>query len=204
MSMQISVPTLVLAAALTLSLAACTPSAPGSQDAAQEHARATTEDPAQAVDHADHAPPADHADHADHAAPADTSEHDHHDGHEMSESVALPATPWATDAPLRANMRLIRDAVDSLEHYEQGHIDATQAAQLGTDIQNAVNTMFAECKLEAEADAALHGLLATFMVGARAVRTEAELPTQAIAQMREALTRYPLVFDDPQWLHDGH
>ncbi|MCO5094739.1 MAG: hypothetical protein M9960_05935 [Xanthomonadaceae bacterium] len=202
MSMRILVPFLALAAA-ALTLPACSPSAPQNQEAAQQQAQATPEDRAPAVDHADHAPPADSADHADHAAPADASEHDHHDGHAMSEPVALPDTPWATDPPLRANMRLIRSAVDTLEHYEHGHIDAAQAATLGTDIQNAVNTMFAECKLEAEADAALHGLLATFMVGAKAVRTEAEPPAQAIAQMREALALYPQMFDDPQWPQDA-
>lgn len=144
---------------------------------------------AQSTTHDDHHAHAAHVDHAEHA------EHEHH-GHG---SDALPATPWATDAPLRENMRRVRKAVGSLEHYEHGHLDAAEAAKLAGDIQDAVNAMFANCKLEAEADAALHGLLANFITGARAVRTEAEVPTEAIAKMREALARYPLMFDDPAW-----
>ncbi|HPA02020.1 MAG TPA: DnrO protein [Chiayiivirga sp.] len=133
-----------------------------------------------------------HQEHADHAHPAAT------------DPAALPATPWATDAPLRENMRLIRQAVEGLAHYEMGHLSAQQAGDLADEIRNAVNAMFANCKLEAEADAALHGLLATFLAGANEVRTQSQPPSQAIARMRESLDRYPKLFDDPHWLHEGH
>lgn len=182
MSMRPIVPILVLVSAAALAPL----TAPAQSDAGHAHAEHTH---------------AHHADHTDHSNQADHSNHAAHDAH--GASVALPATPWVTDAPLRENMRRIRRAVDGLAHYEHGHLNAAQASELAGNIQNAINTMFAECKLEAEADAALHGLLATFMAGAKAVRTEAEPPAQAIAQMREALALYPQMFDDPQWLQDA-
>ncbi len=182
MSMRPIVPILVLASAAALAPLA----APAQSDAGHAHA-----------EHAQHAEHANHAEHSDHASHADHSDHAAHGA-----SAALPVTPWATDAPLRENMRRIRRAVDGLAHYEHGHLNAAQAGELASTIQNAINAMFANCKLDAEADAALHGLLATFMTGAKAVQTEAQPPSQAIAQMREALARYPQMFNDPEWAQD--
>ena len=48
------------------------------------------------------------------------------------------------------------------------------------------------------------GLLATFLAGANEVRTQSQPPSQAIVRMRESLDRYPKLFDDPHWLHEGH
>ncbi len=176
MSMRTFVPSLILAATMTpLALAAQAHSGSGHEHPA-EHGHI-------------HAANHDHADHAAHAA---------------GDPASLPSTPWATDAPLRENMRYVREAVEGLAHYEHGHLSAAQAADLATSIQDAVNAMFTHCTLEAEADAALHGLLATFIAGARAVHTEAQVPSGAIARMREALARYPLMFDDPDWLHEAH
>jgi len=68
-----------------------------------------------------------------------------------------------------------------------------------TLIDDAIAGMFAGCKLEADADVALHGLLAEFMAGAEAVRTSPQVPVAEIARMRQALARYPQLFDDPRW-----
>ena len=62
----------------------------------------------------------------------------------------------------------------------------------------AIADMIADCNLVPEADASLHGLLATFIAGATAARdgrfTQAEL-----VPMQEALVQYPQRFDDPTW-----
>ena len=125
-----------------------------------------------------------HAAHAAHATHAPTA--------------ATPAQRWATDASLRDGMRRIRQATQALEHYEHGHMDAVQARNVATLIDAAVNDMLANCKLKPDADAALHGLLAKFLAGAKALRESRETPA-AIAGMRAALVRYPQLFDDPEW-----
>lgn len=111
----------------------------------------------------------------------------------------VPASRWATDASLRDGMRRIHNAVDALGHYEHGHMDAAQAANVAEQIDAAVGDMVADCSLTPDADIALHGLLAEFLAGAKALRESSEPPTAAIAEMRDALARYPRLFDDPQW-----
>ena len=63
------------------------------------------------------------------AAPAmaqSAAHHDHaaHAAHDAQ--VKAPAQRWATDAPLRAGMRNLREATETLNHYEMGHLDDTQ------------------------------------------------------------------------------
>ena len=105
---------------------------------------------------------------------------------------------WATDPPLRDGMRRVRQAVRALEHYQHGHLDAVQTAHVASLIDGAVNGMIANCKLEPDADAALHGLLAKFLVGASAARSGQNVAV-ALADMQGALKQYPLLFDDPAW-----
>ena len=126
--------------------------------------------------------------------------HDAHATHTVQPAAATtPAQRWATDAPLRAGMRSIRQAVQALDHYEHGHMDATQAHNTAQQIDTAVNQMIAQCKLKPDADAALHGLLVKFIAGAKAVRESQEAPLPQINAMREALLQYPQLFNDPGW-----
>jgi len=140
------------------------------------------------------------------ALPAAAQSHDAHAAHTHAmpaTAVATPAQHWASDAALREGMRKIRTAVQGLEHYEHGHMGLTQASATVALVDEAVAGIFADCKLEADADVALHGLLAEFMAGAEAVRTSPQVPVEEIARMREALARYPQLFDDPQWDADA-
>jgi len=126
--------------------------------------------------------------------------HDAHATHTVQPAAATtPAQRWATDAPLRAGMRSIRQAVQALDHYEHGHMDATQAHNTAQQIDTAVNQMIAQCKLKPDADAALHGLLVKFIAGAKAVRESQDTPMPQINAMREALVQYPQLFNDPGW-----
>ncbi|SBV37031.1 DnrO protein [uncultured Stenotrophomonas sp.] len=126
--------------------------------------------------------------------------HDHaHAAHTPQAPAAAPAQQWPSDASLREGMRRIRVAVQGLEHYEHGHIGIAQASATTTLIDEAIAGMFAGCKLEPDADVVLHGLLAEFMAGAEAVRTSPQVPVAEIARMRQALARYPQLFDDPRW-----
>lgn len=140
------------------------------------------------------------------AAPASAQSAAHHDhaahaGHDAKPQV--PAQRWATDAPLRAGMRNLRESTETLNHYEMGHLDDVQRDNAVEKIDAAIKDMIANCKLKPEADAALHGLLAKFIAGASAARagkfTKAEL-----APMQEALVLYPQMFDDRDWSEAAH
>lgn len=136
------------------------------------------------------------------------SAHDAHAAHShaahAADSAPAPAQRWATDAPLREGMRSIRQAVQALSHYEHGHMDAAQARNTVQHIDDAVNGMIAACKLEPDADAALHGLLVKFLAGAKAVRESEQAPAAAIEDMRAALVRYPQLFEDAEWNKVAH
>ncbi|HRQ64158.1 MAG TPA: hypothetical protein PKZ76_04715 [Xanthomonadaceae bacterium] len=144
-----------------------------------------------------------HDDHDDHAgAQADKAvhEHDHHDD-------LLPGTlsldpdgrPWATDAPLREGMQRIRDAVAaSLSEHDHMGVDATAGVALAQQVDDAVAFLFANCRLEPEADANLHLLLAQ-MMGASAALRHGDNSGEGLVRLLAALDAYPRHFDHPGW-----
>lgn len=125
------------------------------------------------------------------------------DGHQhpAPDPAAAPTMPiqrWDTDVPLRIGMGKIRTVVDALQHYEHGHIKPGHVVLLATQIQGHVAYLVANCKLEPQADAALHVIIVALGSGAQALKDD---PTNssAIASMRQALQRYPRQFNDPGW-----
>ena len=120
--------------------------------------------------------------------------HEHHAPAAVSQEI--PAQRYATDAPLRKGMAEIRTAVDALGHYERGHMGAEQAATFAITIQEQIAYLVANCKLEPQADAALHGIIAKLGAGAQSLKTDPADLT-AVAPMREALADYQRTFDDP-------
>lgn len=130
------------------------------------------------------------------AAPQDV--HEHHAAPAAASAVAVPAQRWVPDAPLRAGIRRAYTAVDQLQHYEKGHMTASMAADRASEVEGAVTYMFANCKLTAEPDAALHGILVPLLGAAQALKTDPQ-DVEAVADMRAALARYPQYFDDPGW-----
>lgn len=112
---------------------------------------------------------------------------------------ATPAQRWATDVPLRTGMGKIRTAVDALQHYERGHMGPEQAVELATQIQQQIAYLVANCKLEPQADAALHVIIAELGATAQALKDNPS-DLSAIPAMRQALQHYPRQFNDPAWL----
>jgi hypothetical protein len=110
--------------------------------------------------------------------------------------ASAPASGWATDAPLREGMGRIRTSVAALDHSEHGHLGAEQTVTLAGNIEKDVNFLIANCKLDPDADAALHGIISKLLKGAHALKSNpADLA--AIAPMREAVAEYAATFDDP-------
>lgn len=161
--------------------------------------------PAHSCDHSaasGHSSHSSHADHASHAGHAAATGHSGHSGHAADEGPA--ATPlvkddhsrWAPDAPLVEGMAHVRDAVATLAHHELGHMGEAHVGALAGDIDTAIASMFANCKLQPEPDVALHGLLARLMAGTQALHAN---PADAapVADMRAAVQDYGRLFDDP-------
>lgn len=124
--------------------------------------------------------------------------HDSHAAHAASAAVQAPAQRWTPDAPLRAGMRRAHTAVAELAHYEMGHMSAPMAVDRATEVESAVTYMFANCKLSAEPDAALHGILVPLLTAAQALKAD-PAKVAAVADMRAAIAHYPQYFDDPGW-----
>ncbi|QOW24198.1 DnrO protein [Lysobacter sp. H23M47] len=137
-----------------------------------------------------------HASH-DHAT-HDQDAHAHADHHADAAVMPIPAdhVKWKPDAPLMEGMRRMREAMAGLHHHQMGHLNDTQVDQLATQVDEAAAYMFANCKLEAEPDIALHGVLARLMAGAEALHANPADPAP-VADMSAALADYPKLFDDP-------
>ena len=129
-------------------------------------------------------------------AQAVAQEHHHH----AAAPTAAPAAAqrWAPDAPLSEGMRRAHVAVDELRHYEMGHMSAPMAVDRATSVEEAVTYMFAHCKLAAEPDAALHGILVPLLSAAQALKADPK-KVGAVAEMRAAIAHYPQYFNDPGW-----
>ncbi len=136
------------------------------------------------------------------AATTMAQDHDAHAAHQHGNESAQTSTPavpgkrYATDATLRSGMAKIRQAVANLEHHEMGHLDVKQVAEIAGGIETQVQDLIANCKLEPEADQALHGIIGALLASAKTLREHPE-DAAPVAKLRDALAAYPNSFDDP-------
>ena len=114
------------------------------------------------------------------------------------DTVPVPAQRWTPDAPLREGIRRAHVAVDQLSHHEKGHMSDSMAVDRATEVEQAVMFMFANCKLSAEPDAALHGILVPLLAAAQSLKADPK-NVESVTEMREALSSYPRYFNDPGW-----
>ncbi|MHA3904206.1 hypothetical protein ACTPOE_11810 [Castellaniella sp. WN] len=127
--------------------------------------------------------------------------HDH--GH------ASPATPtldhgqkWAADVPLRQAMGNLRQAVArALPDAHAGTFSDASYDALGEQANRELAYIVENCKLEPQADAVLHVILADVVEGAGiAGGQQAGQPRAAgVVRLAEALNRYGAYFDHPGW-----
>ena len=96
---------------------------------------------------------------------------------------------WPADAPLRLGMRQIRAA----HAHPVG--SAADALALAKVIDDAIGYMIRNCALPADADAALHGVIAQLSGAASALRQGGDSRV-AISQVDTALARYAQLFDE--------
>lgn len=135
------------------------------------------------------------------AAQSEGQEHDHEAMHSSGElNLQRPDEgKWASDASLRQGMSELRSAFEPAhDAYRSGEFDTEQAVDLADAVEEAVNFMFANCRLPAEADAELHRLLAATLGAAKTLRRSDD-PHRGLHQLHRVLKAYPKYFEHQGW-----
>ncbi len=133
------------------------------------------------------------------SGPAIAEEHDHsHHGHEQAKLTLNHGMKWATDEPLREGMGRIAAAMET--HMNAAHgakIGADKNAALAKDINTQVNYIFQNCRLDKQADAVLHVILADVMEGSAVIEGKKPKTKQedGIKTVVRALENYSKHFD---------
>ena len=127
------------------------------------------------------------------AGPAAYGQAAHDHGHAASEAklVLNQGKKWETDAPLRQGMENIRSALGSRMKYEA----------LATKVSTEVAGIVQNCKLEPEADAQLHLVIADIMGGVEALegKVKGETRRAGAEKIARALEAYAEHFDHAGW-----
>lgn len=133
--------------------------------------------------------------------------------HEHSHGAAAPAPltlnngqKWITDDNLRLGMSRIRDALAAeLPAIRAGKASVKQYRSLAKKTNEQIEFMVQKCKLEPQADAMLHLLLADIIAGADAMQAKKGSEARKGAeQIAHALENYGAYFDHPGWHETKH
>jgi len=131
--------------------------------------------------------------------PAQAATHDHHAA--VPGKLALSnGQKWATDQPLRAGMARIRDSVEQqLGAAHSGKLTPADYQGLAAQVETEVAGIVANCKLEPEADAMLHLVIADLAEGAdtMAGKNPKLRRAQGLVKVAQAVNHYGSHFDDP-------
>jgi hypothetical protein len=140
--------------------------------------------------------------------------HEHEASHEHgaqggAELALNNGKQWETDEALRLGMTEIRVAVDMLTPaFHEGKLDQSLALQLHEVVSGSVNTMIEQCKLEPEADANLHVILAQ-LLSASSQLEASPMSAEGMPKLKAALENYGHYFNHVGWHgdeqeHAGH
>ncbi len=136
-----------------------------------------------------------------HAHDVDHNQHDAHSGHETQNATLSlnQGERWQTDEPLRKGMLEIRQAVEKAgTDSGTGELSAQQAEELTLALDGSVDFIIEQCKLEPEADANLHVILAEILSASGALKSEPHAE-DALARIHGALENYAHYFNHPDW-----
>lgn len=119
-----------------------------------------------------------HTDHEAHAAHA----------HDTAAPPLVNGQRWETDEALRTSMLQIRDAASQ-----------QQGAALASTTKAQVDYMITHCKLDSQADAALHDIISQLLTGADMLNKAPDSP-DGVERIQHALQQYPDYFNHPDFL----
>ncbi len=139
---------------------------------------------------------------------AQTAAHSH-DGAQPHTLSLNQGRKWATDEHLRDGMVRIRNLVEPrLGAAHAGKLTTVQYRQLATQVETEVGTIVANCKLDPEADAMLHLLIADLGAGADAMagKNTKLRPAPGLVKVAQAVNAYGSHFEHPGFapIHDLH
>lgn len=143
------------------------------------------------------------------AAPAaPTHKHDAHADHAAPATLQLNAgTKWETDEALRKAMASIRHSVEaSLHDIHENRLAAAGYGALARKVEGEVGKIVANCKLEPEADAQLHLIVADLLAGSEqmAGKVKKAKRQDGAVKVIGALEKYSTYFDDPNFKPIAH
>ena len=129
---------------------------------------------------------------------------DHHSHHGKStEQLTLNnGKKWATDDNLRQGMSRIREALTAeLPAIHSGKASAEQYRTLAKKVNEQVEFMVQNCKLDKDADAMLHLVLTELIAGADAMseRKSNKAKRHGAEKIAHALESYGAYFAHPGW-----
>lgn len=130
-------------------------------------------------------------------ATAPAHEHDHATAGKLSLDHG---SRWPTDETLRTGMSRIRALVEpQIGPIHAGKLSTAQYGDLAQQIESQVGYIVANCKLDPNADAMLHLVIADIGAGvdAMAGKTPTVRPAQGAAAVVVALNDYGRYFNDP-------
>ena len=125
-----------------------------------------------------------------------------HDAAGEAKLVLNQGKKWQTDAPLRQGMTNIRGAVaKDVKAIHAGKATPKQYEALAQKVTTEVAGIVQNCKLEPEADAQLHIVIAELMAGVEAMEGKAQGETRQAGAERvaKALNAYGEHFDHAGW-----
>ena len=135
-------------------------------------------------------------------ASAEIGAHQHAPGSSPSQLQLNAGKKWATDAPLRQGMENIRSAMaGALPAIHGNKLSVTQYRKLSQKVNSGVGTIVANCKLDAQADAQLHLIIADLLRGAETMqgKTKNARRQSGALLVLDALEKYAAYFDHPGW-----
>jgi hypothetical protein len=128
--------------------------------------------------------------------------HGHGPGAEQAKLTLNHGKKWQTDAPLRQGMENMRAALaGDLKTIHADKASAKQYEALAAKLEGEVAYVVQNCKLDPEADAQLHLVVAEVLGGAEAMKGKEQGVTRRAGTVRvvKALNEYGKYFDHPGW-----
>lgn len=139
------------------------------------------------------------------AMAAGAVENGHHHGDQHAAASDLKPNDgkkWAADDALRRGMSGIRNQIaQHLKSEQAGKPGPAQYTSLAKELNGQLGYIFQNCRLDKEADAALHQILAQVIEGVEILegkQTDVER-REGVMKIAHALEGYPTYFSHPGW-----
>ena len=128
--------------------------------------------------------------------------HHHHDGGTSAGLSLNNGAKWKTDAPLRHGMQNIRDLLEpQLPAIHNDKLKPAQYQTLSREINAELSAIVKSCKLDKDADAMLHLVLADIIEGVDALAGENKQGGRhdGAVKIYKGLENYGAYFAHPNW-----